>query len=194
MSNSSAHAPMRIVDKRITLSRRGFLKGGGMAALSVGTLSTAGLLSPARDALAANFTVLGAATGKTLMVLARDIFPHDRISDRFYLQALEPLEAQAADDAQLRSLLGEGVTALDQLAMQRFNKPYAALEKESDRLGLLYMIEHGAFFQTLKGHLVTGFYDNKAVWPLFGYEGSAWEHGGYIDRGFDDIDWLEHDA
>ena len=39
--------------------------------------------------------------------------------------------------------------------------------------------------------LVTGFYDNKAVWPLFGYEGSSWEKGGYLNRGFDDIDWLD---
>lgn len=194
MITSSAHTPMRIVDKRITLSRRGFLKGGGMAALSVGALSATSLMTPARDALAANFTLLGAATGQTLLVLARDIFPHDRISDRFYLQALEPLEAQAANDDALRNLLNEGVTALDQLAAQRFNKPYAEIEKESDRLSLLYLIEHGPFFQKLKGHLVTGFYDNKAVWPLFGYEGSAWEHGGYIDRGFDDIDWLDHDA
>lgn len=191
MSNSSPRAPMRVVEKRITLSRRGFLKGGGMAALGVGALSTATLMTPAREALAASFKVLGAATGKTLLVLARDIFPHDRISDRYYLQALEPLEAQAAKDDKLKALLTEGTAALDRLAKLRFKKAYADLDKESDRLSLLYVIEHGAFFQKVKGHLVTGFYDNKAVWPLFGYEGSSWEKGGYINRGFDDIDWLE---
>lgn len=191
MSNASPRAPMRVVEKRITLSRRGFLKGGGMAALGVGALSTATLMTPAREALAASFKVLGAATGKTLLVLARDIFPHDRISDRYYLQALEPLEAQAAQDDKLKKLLTEGVAALDRLAKLRFKKAYADLDKESERVSLLYVIEHGAFFQKVKGHLVTGFYDNKAVWPLFGYEGSSWEKGGYINRGFDDIDWLE---
>ena len=30
----------------------------------------------------------------------------------------------------------------------------------------------------------------KEVWPKFGYEGSSAEHGGYIKRGFADIDWL----
>ena len=25
---------------------------------------------------------------------------------------------------------------------------------------------------------------------LFGYEGESYSHGGYIDRGFNDIDWL----
>ncbi len=43
----------------------------------------------------------------------------------------------------------------------------------------------------MKGDLVTGLYDNKAVWPLFGYEGSSWEKGGYLNRGFNDIDWLD---
>jgi len=191
MSTDHTHTPMRIVDKRITLSRRGFLKGGGMTALGVGTLSAATLMTPAREALAQEFKVLGAATGNTLLVLARDIFPHDRISDRYYLQALEPLEAQAAADDKLKSLLSEGVAALDRLAKLRFRKAYAALDKESERVSLLYVIEHGAFFQKVKGHLVTGFYDNKAVWPLFGYEGSSWEKGGYLNRGFDDIDWLD---
>lgn len=191
MSTEYTATPMRIVDKRITLSRRGFLKGGGMAALGVGTLSASALMTPAREALAQEFRVLGAATGNTLLVLARDIFPHDRISDRYYLQALEPLEAQAATDDRLKALLSEGVAALDRLARLRFRKAYAALDKESERVSLLYVIEHGAFFQKVKGHLVTGFYDNKAVWPLFGYEGSSWEKGGYLNRGFDDIDWLD---
>ena len=29
-----------------------------------------------------------------------------------------------------------------------------------------------------------------AVWALLGFEGSSVEFGGYVDRGFDDIDWL----
>lgn len=194
MSTETPRTPMRIVEKRITLSRRGFLKGSGMAALGVSALSTATLMTPAREALAASFKVLGPTTGKTLLVLARDIFPHDRISDRYYLQALEPLEAQAAKDDKLKTLLTDGVAALDRLAKERLKKPYADLTKESERVGLLYVIEHGAFFQKVKGHLVTGFYDNKAVWPLFGYEGSSWEKGGYINRGFDDIDWLGAEA
>jgi hypothetical protein len=194
MSKAHTPAPMRVVEKRITVSRRAFLKGGGFAALGVGTLSAATLMAPARDALAASFKVLGAATGKTLLVLARDIFPHDRVADRYYLQALEPLEAQAAADAALKTLLAEGVRELDGLAQQRFGKPYADLATEAQRLSLLYTIEHGAFFQKLKGHLVVALYDNKAVWPLFGYEGSSYEKGGYLNRGFDDIDWLPADA
>ena len=32
--------------------------------------------------------------------------------------------------------------------------------------------------------------DRSVDWPRFGYEGSSAEHGGYINRGFADIDWL----
>jgi hypothetical protein len=42
----------------------------------------------------------------------------------------------------------------------------------------------------VRGGLVTGLYNQKEVWPLFGYEGESYSQGGYIDRGFDDIDWL----
>ena len=28
------------------------------------------------------------------------------------------------------------------------------------------------------------------VWAHIGYEGSSFERGGYLQRGFDDIDWL----
>jgi hypothetical protein len=33
-------------------------------------------------------------------------------------------------------------------------------------------------------------YRNKQVWPKLGYEGPSFPFGGYLERGFDDIDWL----
>ena len=51
-------------------------------------------------------------------------------------------------------------------------------------------MEDSAFFQQIRGGLVTGLYNQKSVWPIFGYEGSSFELGGYIDRGFNDINWL----
>jgi hypothetical protein len=33
-------------------------------------------------------------------------------------------------------------------------------------------------------------YNNPDVWPKFGYEGASADKGGYINRGFNDIDWL----
>ncbi len=47
-----------------------------------------------------------------------------------------------------------------------------------------------SFSRRLRGDLIVSLYNNKEVWPKFGYEGSSAEHGGYINRGFADIDWL----
>ena len=46
------------------------------------------------------------------------------------------------------------------------------------------------FFQDDAGDLVVSLYNQEEVWPKFGYEGSSAENGGYINRGFNDIDWL----
>jgi len=51
-------------------------------------------------------------------------------------------------------------------------------------------MEKNPFFQRVRGALVGGLYGNPDVWPLFGYEGESASKGGYINRGFDDIDWL----
>ena len=54
----------------------------------------------------------------------------------------------------------------------------------------MQLIDASAFFQKIRGGMVTGLYNQKEVWPLFGYEGESFSHGGYIDRGFNDIAWL----
>ena len=64
------------------------------------------------------------------------------------------------------------------------------IERLEPRVELLRAIEESVFFQNIRGGLVTGLYNQKAVWPLFGYEGESFSHGGYIERGFDDINWL----
>ncbi len=180
---------MRVLPKVVTWSRRGFLRGGGLA-LGAAAVAPAALAAPAADGLVSAFRTLGPATGKTLLRMARDVFPHDRLADRYYAAAISPYEKAAGKDAALKALLKDGVAALDQAARQRFGQPYAAVAAESDRVSLLTAIEAGPFFQKIRGDMVTSLYDNKAVWPLLGYEGSSWEKGGYLNRGFNDIDWL----
>ena len=55
---------------------------------------------------------------------------------------------------------------------------------------ILQALERTPFFARLRGDLVVSFYNQPELWPKFGYEGSSAEHGGYIARGFADIDWL----
>jgi len=37
---------------------------------------------------------------------------------------------------------------------------------------------------------VVALYDDREVWNLLGYEGPSYDKGGYLNRGFDDLDWL----
>ena len=56
---------------------------------------------------------------------------------------------------------------------------------------VLGAIERTPFFAKIRAGMVTGLYNQKEVWTLLGYEGSSFEHGGYLERGFNDLDWLE---
>jgi len=172
------------------LGRRVFLKGGSLAAVGVAVLPAVGLMAPAERAYAQNFERLSESTGKTLVKMARDIFPHDKVPDKFYVAAIAPYDQKVAQDAQLKSLLDSGAESLNAQARRRHGKPYADIPGEGERVALLYDIEQTAFFQKVRGDMIMSFYNNKEVWPLFGYEGSSWEKGGYLKRGFNDIDWL----
>ena len=57
-------------------------------------------------------------------------------------------------------------------------------------MALLRNIENGAFFQGVRSDLIASLYNQKELWPLFGYEGESASKGGYINRGFSDIQWL----
>ena len=67
---------------------------------------------------------------------------------------------------------------------------WAAAPDWSDRVAFLRGIEQTDFFQKIRGDLIVSLYNQKELWPKFGYEGSSAEHGGYINRGFADINWL----
>ena len=54
----------------------------------------------------------------------------------------------------------------------------------------LKRIDGNDFFETVRGATMNGLYGNPRVAAFFGWEGSSVEHGGYINRGFDDIGWL----
>ncbi|WP_217474243.1 gluconate 2-dehydrogenase subunit 3 family protein [Stutzerimonas stutzeri] len=118
-----------------------------------------------------------------LLRMGRDIFPHDFISDRHYIEPLLGLVDEQPE------LVASGLAHLQTRAGQAYDARFEQLG-EADRVALLTEIEATPFFKAVRGSLMFGLYDNKTLFPLFGYEGSSWEKGGYAHRGFDDIDWL----
>ena len=181
---------MRVVHKRTAVSRRGFLKGGGagLVALTVGS----GWIAAADGAWALSVKNIKPETMRTLVQMARDIYPHDQLADRYYAFAVAVYDEKAGADAVLKAMIEDGVAGLDAAAQGRFKTPYAGVGWEAERVALLRAIQDGKFFQTIRGNLVTGLYNNPEVWPKFGYEGPSADKGGYIERGFSDINWLEN--
>jgi hypothetical protein len=179
---------MREIDRRSKFNRRIFLQGAA-SAVPVAAVAASVRLG-IEDAWAADATTLTPATLKTLVKVARDIYPHDMLVDSYYITAIKPWDAKAAKDPAVKALLEDGVRRLDQDAQDRHKLAYAQVPWEADRVVLLQGIEQTSFFKQVRSDLVVSLYNQEELWPKFGYEGSSAEHGGYIKRGFNDIDWL----
>jgi hypothetical protein len=179
---------MREVDRRGKYNRRIFLQGAATALPVVAVAASAGI--GIEDAWAADATALAPPTLKTLVKVARDIYPHDFLVDSYYITAIKPWDTKAAKDPAIKVLLEDGVRRLDQDAQDRHKVAYVQVPWEADRIVLLQGIEQTDFFKKVRSDLVVSLYNQEELWPKFGYEGSSAEHGGYIKRGFNDIDWL----
>ncbi len=169
------------------LTRRALLRGSaatGLGALLI--VSGRAVICPSQ-AWGLETASLKPETMATLIQMARDIYPHDQIADRFYAIAVKSHDEKAVSDEGYRDLIEGGIGDLDQRAG---GSGYRGLGWEEERVAVLHQIEDSSFFQTVRGGLVVSLYNQKEIWPLFGYEGESYSKGGYIDRGFDDIEWL----
>ena len=153
---------MREVDRRSKYNRRIFLQGAARAVPVVAVAASAGL--SVEDAWADDATALAPATLKTLVKVARDIYPHDILVDGYYITAIKPWDGKAAKDPAVKALLEDGVRRLDQDARDRHNAAYAQVPWEADRVVLLQGIEHTDFFKKLRSDLVVSLYNQEELW------------------------------
>lgn len=175
-------------ERPAAISRRHFLKRSSETALAAAiTITAGGALLNVPEAWGLEVKALKPETMRTLIQLARDIYPHDMVPDRFYAVAVKGHDDKAGKDAAHRDLIEAGIAGLDKAA-----GPGGYLGKgwEAERVAMLRKIEDTPFFQAVRSDLVVSLYNQKDVWPIFGYEGESYSKGGYIKRGFDDIDWL----
>jgi TAT (twin-arginine translocation) pathway signal sequence len=166
------------------LSRRGFLRG------SAATVAAVAVSGPTLLASGAETAGLSADESRSLLKFTRDLFPHDRLEDSFYAKAIAPLQDEAAKDAATRKLLAGGIAQLNAATMASAGKPFADVSDENVRVVAIKQIEGGAFFAKVYNGTMTPLYNQPELWPKFGYEGPSSPSGGYINRGFSDIDWL----
>ena len=165
------------------LTRRQLLSRG----LSAGALAVtgAGFIAAPNAAWALEVTAITPDQMATLLQMARDIYPHDKVADQFYAVAVK-----GYDTAEKKDMVAGGIAEVDAAAKAMGHADYVSIGWEADRVKVLQSIETTVFFQTVRSGLVTGLYNQKEVWPIFGYQGESFSQGGYIDRGFNDIDWL----
>lgn len=163
-------------------SRRGFLRAGA-ASVAVAVVGAPLVAYPEESGLSAEEL-------RTLKTFTRDLFPHDRLDDSFYIKAVAPLKDEASKDAATRRLLAGGVAQLNSLTQSAAGKPYAEVTDESIRIAAVKSVAGGAFFNKVYNGTMTPLYNQPELWAKFGYEGPSSAQGGYLHRGFSDIDWL----
>ncbi len=122
---------------------------------------------------------------RLLARLLRVTYPHDSFPDGpFERTATAVQEAAALDAAQDRALV-QGLEGLDRSG----GGDFLALDDEAAE-ELLRDRADDHFFRLIRSTAVVALYDDPEVWGLLGYEGAAYAQGGYLHRGFDDLDWL----
>jgi hypothetical protein len=173
-----------VVRLDLPLARRDFLKGSGILIGTIATGSVLAALAPS-PVWAVELKTLTQAEGEALMKMGRVLYPHKRLADAVYALLAKDLDAKAASDPAAATLLREGIAALNKAAGGSFAKASDKKKRE-----IVKAMEGQPFFATVRGQCVTSLYDNDMAYATFGYPGSAWEKGGYITRGFQDLKWL----
>lgn len=168
--------------------RRRFLTGSAAASAAI-FISGNALIHPL-EAWGLEVKGLKPETVHTLVKLARDIYPHDNLEDRFYAIAVKSFDQKALKEPAAKVMIEEGVVLVDTLAKAQQKVRYVQIGWETPRVEILHTIEGSAFFEALRSDLIVSLYNQKEIWPLFGYEGESASKGGYIQRGFNDLAWL----
>jgi len=122
---------------------------------------------------------------RMLTRLLRVTYPHDAFPDGPYERTATAVQEEAATDAGDDRALSQGLLSLDRAA----DGDFLALS-DGDVETLLRDRADDYFFVRIRSTAVVALYDDKEVWDLLGYEGASYDKGGYVDRGFDDLDWL----
>jgi hypothetical protein len=168
----------------VKIKRREFLR---KSALVVAGMSAAA--GATVTGLAAEWTsklrTLGTHEAETLLRMARQIFPHDRLDDSYYIKVVEDLDAEASSKPATAKMLSAGVANLDRSAKGKF-----AARPAADQVAALEKIQHTPFFEKVRSTELVSLYNNQEVWKVFGYQGASYRFGGYLHHGFNDLNWL----
>jgi hypothetical protein len=170
-------------------SRRAFINRSGQLAMAIpAALAFGPRLAPALEA-SRDPWLAGAQTRALLALMARRLFPHDALPEALYQRVAGVILERAAGSPRVTDTVRDGTIALDAHGEGR---PWMKLP-EAAQVTALKTIEQHPLFALVRDAAIEVLYRDPRTWRLLGYSGSAIEHGGYLHRGFDDIDWLPAD-
>jgi len=163
------------------MDRREFVRG--VTAVLSGVLGAAAPLAallPGRT-WAVELHVLSAEQAATLLAMIHTIAPHDGLDEAAYALVVAAVDGAAASSADVQARTVAGLTGLG---------ADFARDAEPARVQKLQAIEPSPFFQAIRQTTVSVLYNNPLAWAHFGYEGEVFSKGGYLLRGFNDLQWL----
>lgn len=159
---------MKTTRRRVLLGSASVL----FAASALGSAAFAFPLEPGNDE----------ASRALLARVVRVAFPHANFPDGAYLRTADAIFAAANGTPAQKLSFAAALHDLDQGGFAKLDDAAA--------LAHLKTIEDTPFFRLTRGTTVVTLYDDPEVWTVLGYEGPSVDKGGYVNRGFDDLDWL----
>ena len=157
-------------------TRRNFLLG---TASSSAVASIFGAVSIAEAKIVAGSS---STDRKLIFNMIRTLYPHASFPDWPYESTTDHVINKGTADAGKMIMMRDGLRDLADASFQGLSLKNAT--------SYLKSIEGSAFFNHVRGTSVVTLYNDKEVWDILGYEGASFDKGGYINRGFNDLDWL----
>ncbi len=122
---------------------------------------------------------------QTLTHVIYAAFPHRAFPMGPYRRAADAVVEQAATNPRMLAQLVQGLAELD---AQR-DVAFAELDVET-AAAVLRGADGSPFVTAIVDSAIVTLYSDPEVWEMLGYEGPSFDKGGYVDRGFNDLDWL----
>ena len=170
---------------RKSISRRQFSSALGRGALALGSVSVLELVSQFSLAASAVSSTPTSEETETLAQLAYFLLPVLEPTHPRYRMVADRVVAQASQVPPIAGLVSAGIAALNEGG----EKPWLTLSP-AEREKVVGTLAGTPFFGFMRFTSSEVVMREPTLWQRLGYQGSAIEHGGYLHRGFDDIDWL----
>jgi hypothetical protein len=167
------------------MKRREFLHKGAVVVAGAAAFASGAAAVSYADQWSGKLKILDAHQADTLLKMARQLFPHERLDEGYYVNVVHDLDDEAAAKPATAQLIARGVVNLDSQTHSKF-----VSSSPDDQVRALKKIQDTPFFEKVRSTEIVSLYNNHNVWEIIGYQGASYRFGGYLQHGFDDLDWL----